>query len=484
MGRRKLGEIMIKRTMLGLLLLSSATVAMARADAPVTEAELRNDIAVLASDEYGGREGATPGETLTLSYIGTALHRSGFAGGMADGGWYQPVPMTRILQQRAATMTARRRDGTALTIGDFAARSGTQAVQGEYPLVYIGEGRAGDTSAPAGVSGKVVLMSSSPAAMASAPARRAALEEAGAVAVLVAAPENVPFAAAARSVTGRRVVRTADVPSGRPFGLVPATFAQAVGATAAAENLDTARDLGVTVRLDVPAVATYPAPTYNLVAKLPGRRPERGAILLTGHWDHIGAACRPEGAPDRICNGAVDNASGIAVLLAAARRLGVGQRLDHDVYVVATGAEEPGLVGAREFVANLPLPKTSIRAVLNVDTVAIAPRGAPMAIVGRGSNPWLDTVLDDTARALGRAVDPDLEANAFIMRQDGAAFVAEGIPAVMAGGSFANMAPLQAYLSGPYHGPDDELTDATPLGGAADDADLHVAAVRALDRMR
>ena len=119
-----------------------------------------------------------------------------------------------------------------------------------------------------------------------------------------------------------------------------------------------------------------------------------GAILLTGHWDHLGAECRPASATDRICNGAVDNASGIAALLAVARRLGSGPRLDHDVYVIATTAEELGLVGARQFVASLPLPKNRIRAVLNVDTIAIAPRGAPMAIVGRGANPWLDAVLD------------------------------------------------------------------------------------------
>ena len=57
------------------------------------------------------------------------------------------------------------------------------------------------------------------------------------------------------------------------------------------------------------------------------------------------------------------------------------------------------------------------------------------------------------------------------------ALTAVGVPSIMAGGSFADMALLQAFLGGNYHGPDDELTDATPLGGAADDADLHVALV-------
>lgn len=475
---------MVSRALLGLLLLGSASVALARGDAPVTEAEIRSDIAVLASDEFLGRQPATAGETLTLSYIGGALHRSGLRGGMADGGWYQRVPMVRFLDVAQARMSATRNGApVAIPADAFALRSYPGNFQGTYPVVYIGDGRDGSLEAPAGVAGKVVLMTTPTGASNSdMRQRQAALARAGAIATLTVLPPTAN-PAQLRSAWTRRAEWTGEWGAMRATGGVTPALATALGAPATAEKLDTARDLGVELTLDV-ASATYDAPTYNLVAKLPGRRPERGAILLTGHWDHLGAECRPASATDRICNGAVDNASGIAALLAVARRLGSGPRLDHDVYVIATTAEELGLVGARQFVASLPLPKDRIRAVLNVDTIAIAPRGAPMAIVGRGANPWLDAVLDQTARSLGRAVDTDLEANAFIMRQDGAAFVADGIPAVMAGGSFADLAPLQRYLSGPYHGPDDELTDATPLGGAADDADLHVAAVRALNRMR
>jgi len=73
-----------------------------------------------------------------------------------------------------------------------------------------------------------------------------------------------------------------------------------------------------------------------------------------------------------------------------------------------------------------------------------------------------------------------LDANGFIDRQDGAAFTRAGVPAVMAGGSFADMAKLQAFLGGAYHGPEDEFSDALPLGGAAEDAELHVLIARAM----
>jgi hypothetical protein len=100
-----------------------------------------------------------------------------------------------------------------------------------------------------------------------------------------------------------------------------------------------------------------------------------------------------------------------------------------------------------------------------------------MAMVGRGTT-RLDAQFDAVARTLGRAVDSDEEANAFIRRQDGWAFTEAGVPSLMAGGSFSDMALLQAFLGGSYHGPEDELTDDLPLGGAADDADLHIALAR------
>ena len=65
--------------------------------------------------------------------------------------------------------------------------------------------------------------------------------------------------------------------------------------------------------------------------------------------------------------------------------------------------------------------------------------------------------------------------NAFIQRQDGWALAQKGVPALMVGGSFADLELMQKFLGSDYHGPDDELTDKTELGGAADDADLHIA---------
>jgi hypothetical protein len=77
-------------------------------------------------------------------------------------------------------------------------------------------------------------------------------------------------------------------------------------------------------------------------------------------------------------------------------------------------------------------------------------------------------------------MDTTFAADAFLRRQDGWALAQAGVPAVMVGGSFADMASLQAFLGGSYHGPDDEARASLPLDGAAEDADLVVALARRL----
>ena len=223
--------------------------------------------------------------------------------------------------------------------------------------------------------------------------------------------------------------------------------------------------------------AVRPFASHNIIAKLPGAKPDGKAVLFLGHWDHLGI-CAPEGEADRICNGAVDNASGIAVLIEIAKRLGQGVRPDRDIYFMATTAEEKGLLGAHWFADHPVVPLSDITVALNVDTIAISPRGTPVATIGRGK-PAYDAVVRDIATKLGRTLDEDGEADAFIQRQDGWALGAKGVTSLMVGGSFSDMKLLEAFLGSDYHQAADNFSDKIPLGGAAEDADLHVALGRA-----
>ena len=218
-----------------------------------------------------------------------------------------------------------------------------------------------------------------------------------------------------------------------------------------------------------------PFTAYNVIGRVPGRAPDGRAVVVMAHYDHLGI-CEPEGATDRICNGAVDNASGTAALIAVAGRV-AKMGLDRDVWFVATSAEEWGLLGAKAFADSPPLPLASIIAGFNLDTIAIAAEGAPVAMVAaKGST--LEPLVRAAAAAMGRAWDGDDEAASFLQRQDGWALAQRGAPMIMAGGSFSDLKLLHAFLDKAYHDPSDELRPDTELGGAVDDANLHVELVR------
>ena len=343
-----------------------------------------------------------------------------------------------------------------------------------------------DGSAIDDVAGKAVLIfldrpEFAPADKQSPRARREVLVAAGAEAVIVVAESAGNWAAARRQLLSRPISLEVKDSRAAMEGAISSEYAVAL-ITAGGRDWDKLRKaakeanyagqaLGIDASFDV-TTEVRRFSSYNVVGKLTGKKKESGALLYMGHWDHLGI-CEPEGAADRICNGAVDNASGIAVLNEVAERLAT-KRYDRDIYFVATTGEESGLLGAYAFAESPPVPLDQIVLSLNVDTIAVAPRGAKVAIIGRGTTK-LDSAVEAVARKAKRKIESSSDANAFIQRQDGWALAQKGVPALMVGGSFADLGLMQKFLSGDYHGADDELTDATELGGAAEDADLHIA---------
>ncbi|MBV9521373.1 MAG: M28 family peptidase, partial [Alphaproteobacteria bacterium] len=218
--------------------------------------------------------------------------------------------------------------------------------------------------------------------------------------------------------------------------------------------------------------------TNNVLGRIRGSGASGENVMFLAHWDHFGI-CRPEGAPDRICNGAVDNASGVAMLIEVASHLAAGPRPVRDILVMATTAEEEGLLGAEYFARHPTVPLGSIVAAINLDTVAIAPAGEPVAILNR-SIPALNAQVEAAALGMGRRIDTAHEADAMAERQDGWALARHGIPAVMVGGAFASLARLNAFLQGRYHQPSDQADDRIEMGGATEDANLLVALGRRL----
>ena len=225
--------------------------------------------------------------------------------------------------------------------------------------------------------------------------------------------------------------------------------------------------------------------THNVIARLPGRNPGAGAVLVLAHWDHFGT-CAAAPAPHLICNGAIDNASGVAAMIEIARGLArpeaanaylVNTAPDRDIYFLATTAEEMGLLGAEAFAENPPLPLDDVVAAFNLDSVAVAPAGSSFGVVG-----WGKTSLGPGIAAAARAAHVTLNTaawpNDYIRRQDGWALIAHDVPAVMVSTAYGAPGPLQRFFGGDYHTPGDVLKPGVEFGGAAADVRFNVALVR------
>lgn len=471
-----------------IFLLLSLALTGAVADArPVSEAELRKHVEILASDAYEGRGPGTEGERKTLAYLESEWAKAGLQPGAADGSWYQPVELIKRGPGQANVQFYAKGEKLRVVSKDIVlVGRERQFAASRLPTVFVGHGVNGQGKVVADVKNKLAFMLADeadfvPADMKQARSRRMALIDAGATAVVSISGEQFDFPVYRRALLSRPINWAVSDKRAEIEGVISPQYMVALVTAAggdwdklraAARSADYAgQTLGISVDLDVQSEVERIS-SHNIIGKFPGRKAGSGAVVFMGHWDHFGI-CRPEGAEDRICNGAVDNASGMAVLTEVARRLG-RLKLDRDIYFVGTTAEEYGLIGARAFAADPPVPLDRITVVLNIDTVAIAPKGAKVAIIGRGRT-GLDADVEAVARKLKRKIETSTDSNAFLQRQDGWALTEKDVPALMVGGSFADLPKLEAFLNSDYHGPDDEVTDTLQLGGAAEDADLHVA---------
>jgi len=482
------------RLLLALLALGGGSPAAAQ---PITEQDLRRHVEVLASDAFEGRKPGTSGERLTTDYIVRELAARGVEPAAGQGQWLQPVRLVErgaarhqlrfIRQARTIPVPA---EAVVLTGRDASARIDDARV------IFAGHGavmpdRGIDQLAGADFKGAVALILYEGPEVEGFPTfteRLKTLAEAGAVAVIGIVGPDLPWEQV-RRVSAGGSVQLDDAILPPVYGAMSWDGAAALigGAGSDLEKLvndqpgSSFRSVPLPVLADLQVDAQVRRfASNNVIGRIRGSREAgRGggeSIVLLGHWDHLGI-CRPQGAQDRICNGAVDNASGIAALIEAAGRLAAADKPGRDILILATTAEEMGLLGAEAFARNPPVPPRSIIAGINVDTLAVAPAGTPVAVIG--GRPDMDLVIGRVAIGLGRKLDTDREADIMATRQDGWALTRNGIPTFMAVGNASDMGLLRQFLSGTYHGPEDEPSGAIEYGGAVEDANLLVALARA-----
>jgi Zn-dependent M28 family amino/carboxypeptidase len=213
---------------------------------------------------------------------------------------------------------------------------------------------------------------------------------------------------------------------------------------------------------------------------LPGSDPALAAehVVVTAHFDHLGIG-KPRG-DDAIYNGAVDNASGCAGLLALARAAGeLPQRPRRSLLFLAVTAEESGLLGSQFFAANPTVPKKQLVANFNVDGLNVWGLTHDIEFIGHGKNS-LTALAEEVARARGRRIEPDSGPDlGLFYRSDHFNFARIGVPAAYfkAGKDFLDQPDNRrrmknSYTTVHYHQPTDEMAAWWNLTGAV--ADLEV----------
>jgi aminopeptidase YwaD len=473
------------------LLLALVLAACARPAAPVSvppaersaiAGRLMQDITTLASDDFGGRKPGTIGEARTLAYLTERMQQTGLISGTNDPGspWRAPVQLVGTLPQSSRITFGNGQRGYVVPDdAGFAVSPRRRELAQGGPATGVDVLLVGDDLASLArddVAGTIIVLVPKQGDSA---ALRAELFERDAGAVLTVVQDAGALAWMRESYSEERVRPVGDEANALNAFITEAAMAEALGAARwralkAQMKTDGAvlLDIGVTIEA---TSRRREFVSHNLVGMIPGNLSESGAVLLLAHWDHLGE-CGPPEANDRICNGAIDNASGVAVMLELARRLKVGAPLDRDIYVLATTAEEVGLLGARAFAAAPPVPLERFVAAFNFDTVAVAPAGAPVGIVGRGRTPFEQVVIEHLAKTKRVLGNRDF-GESFLARQDGWALLQQGVPTLLVSSAFSSREVLGPFLARDYHRASD-TDDKIELGGAIDDLLLHEAVIR------
>ncbi len=244
-------------------------------------------------------------------------------------------------------------------------------------------------------------------------------------------------------------------------------------------------DLGATIDATLLARSDRIA-AKNVVGILPGTERPDEHIVFTGHHDHLGVG-EPDETGDTIYNGAIDNATGMALMIEMGRAFVQGGGTGRSLVFLAVGAEESGLLGAKYYAANPLYPLETTVGVINTDAPGVHGPTRDFSISGSAKLGLLDVMIEEAAKMERRySPDPNPAAGSFF-RSDHFAFAQVGVPAVsfrsgsdLVDGGTERAAQIRAaYAAEDYHQQSDEWSPDWDLSGIVRDAQLiHAVAER------
>ena len=239
--------------------------------------------------------------------------------------------------------------------------------------------------------------------------------------------------------------------------------------------------LGITTSLRI-ANAVRRAETANVLGLIPGRDPvlKDQVVVFSAHHDHFGIG-KPNAKGDAIYNGAVDNASGVAQVLAIAKAfMALPERPRRSILFALVSLEEYGLLGSEYYAENPTFPREKIAADVNFDAGNVFGRTRDVAVIGRGKSS-LDSVIEAAAALQGRViVDEAFPDRGAYYRSDHFSFARIGVPGLYFKGGLDyigreagwGMKVTEEWSAANYHQPSDEWNPGWNFDGLIEDTQL------------
>jgi hypothetical protein len=495
---------------------------------------LRAHVRFLANDLLEGRGPGTRGDALGQAYIASQLEALGLKPAGTDGTYFQHFDLVGINSHPQA-LQFRASGGSAELkfMEDFIAVSGVQAPEAALDaseLVFVGYGIQApeygwDDFKGMDLRGKTLLILNNdpeddPHLFAGRTRlwygrwdykyeQAAKVGAAGAIILHTTPSAGYPWQVVRTSWTGEQF----ELPASEgPRMQVKAWTTEAATRRVlalAGRELDALRasaqkrdfrpvPLGVTVSTRLTNDVRR-RPTANVLALLPGgdAKLSQQVVLYSAHHDHLGKKEGGREGEDTIYNGALDNASGVAAMLAVARAFReLPQPPRRSILFAAVAAEEQGLLGSQYLAEHPPVPPGRVAANINIDGANIHGRTKDLTVIGLGKSS-LDATITALAKLQGRVVKADqLSDRGFFYRSDQFNFAKLGIPAAYFGSGMDFVGrpegwgkqQRETWESKHYHQPSDELRPGWDFSGAVEDVRLyfllgaHVARVPELPR--
>lgn len=469
---------------------------------PFDVAQLRADIRFLASDLLEGRRAGTRGYDIAAEYVASRFATLGVGPG-GDAGYFQRVRLREVTPEVATTSielsdpalaAAIRFPDSAIVSADF----GHLDLELSGRMTYVGKGvcdaeSGRDDAAGVDLAGRFAVVlagvaeglpTARAAVRSDAAAKWACVARHGAIGMVALRTRKATMLAWASTLSSYRsgamglvdgdVARSRSLPA--PVVTVDAEAARTALA-AAGRELDAEEARAATGKLehfDLPGTLRIryhgrarDVDSVNVIGRIAGSDPQlsREAVVISAHLDHLGVD-----ASGAIRNGAIDNASGIAQLLAVARALSARPAPRRTVILLATTGEELGLLGAEWFASHPLWPIDQIVANINIDQTGMM--WPIVDVVADGAErSSLDGAVARATAGLGLTVSPDpVPEQGFFLRSDQAPFARAGVPSMIfrpgfrdpSGGSERNRALFVKWRGTAYHSPLDKFDQRDP----------------------